>query len=370
VAAFERQGTTFSFGLRSQWASQHFVTLASGSRPPPARLMTANAGWSFGRWGGLGLAAVQEKRREASALETYTVSYNISFTRDIAFVMTAGRTRFEGKSEPYAGASLLVNLGDARTGGLNLSHSNGSTTRVLQAQSGLPTSEGWMWRVLATDYLGRRLDGGISWQGARSTAGLDVSSGRNDKSLRAGLAGTVLMLDRNIFFARKLGDSFAVAEVPGVANVRIYADNQEVARTDERGYAVIPRLNAYARQTLRLDTADIPLESDLRKPTMEVVPFGRNGMHAKFPLRKQRSALARLLLEDGEPVPAGAMATIGGAEVPVGRDGVTFIADRPEKPRVAVRWDNNRCSAQLPEEWPEGEMPELEDLVCIREVGL
>ena len=58
------------------------------------------------------------------------------------------------------------------------------------------------------------------------------------------------------------------------------------------------------------------------------------------------------------------------SEIPVGREGVTFIADRPASPRVAVRWEGQRCSALLPEIWPEGEMPELEDIVCVREVGL
>ena len=92
----------------------------------------------------------------------------------------------------------------------------------------------------------------------------------------------------------------------------LYADNQFVGRTNAAGYALLPRLRSYESNRIRLETADLPLDTQIDTVELDAVPSYRAGVFLPFPVRLARGALMRLMMVDGQPVPVGTVVRILG----------------------------------------------------------
>ena len=97
-----------------------------------------------------------------------------------------------------------------------------------------------------------------------------------------------------------------VVQVPGYADVGIYADNQLSTRTDSKGNALLTGLRSYQKNSVRIEQSDIPLDAQIDTLQLDAVPYFRSGLVLKFPVKRSRGALLSVVLENGEPLPAGA----------------------------------------------------------------
>src|SRR5207244_1800446 len=86
------------------------------------------------------------------------------------------------------------------------------------------------------------------------------------------------------FASREIDSSFAVAQVGGEPNVRIYRDNKLVGHTDQDGYAILPGLRAYQDNVIRIEQADLPLDIEVDAMQIEAIPHYRSGVLLKFPV--------------------------------------------------------------------------------------
>ena len=86
-----------------------------------------------------------------------------------------------------------------------------------------------------------------------------------------------------------------------------------------------------------------------------------------FPVRSGRAALIRLVLDDGEPAPAGAVIQIEGdtQEFYVARRGEAFVTGLQTANQVRLTWSNQQCqfSVTLPAESPD-QIVRLGPLAC------
>jgi len=101
-----------------------------------------------------------------------------------------------------------------------------------------------------------------------------------------GASGGVGSIGGYSFLSREITESFGVVRVADFPDVRVLHDNQVVARTDARGYAVLPRLRAYDRNPIAID------QRDLVAIVSTVAPeeFGGAGVWAGFGPREQPPA--------------------------------------------------------------------------------
>ncbi|MFP3408740.1 fimbria/pilus outer membrane usher protein, partial [Pseudomonas sp. SIMBA_065] len=74
----------------------------------------------------------------------------------------------------------------------------------------------------------------------------------NYRSLSLNASGAVLLHADGLEFGRYLGDTAALIEVPGVANVGL--QNATGTRTNSRGYALLPYLQPYRTNSVVLET--------------------------------------------------------------------------------------------------------------------
>jgi outer membrane usher protein len=191
------------------------------------------------------------------------------------------------------------------------------------------------------------------------TLGAHQSQGQT--AFRGSASGGVAFLGGSAFLSRRITDSFAVVQVPDYSGVGIYADNQLVARTDANGSALLPRLRPYQKNTVRIEQADLPLDAQIDAIQLDAVPYFRSGLLLKFPVKRSRGALLTVVLENGEPLPAGAQAQIIGDNVgenevfPTGFRGEVYLTGLAASNRLRVTWREQSCEFALP--FPESTEP-------------
>ena len=163
-----------------------------------------------------------------------------------------------------------------------------------------------------------------------------------------------------------------MVKVPDYSGVGIYADNQLVARTDANGSALLPRLRAYQINSVRIEQADLPLDAKVDKLQLDAVPYFRSGLLLKFPVKRSRGALLTVVLENGEPLPAGALAQIIADNIeenkvfPAGMGGELYLTGLAVSNRLRVTWLEQSCEFMLP--FPESTepLPYLGSYTCTR----
>ncbi len=170
-----------------------------------------------------------------------------------------------------------------------------------------------------------------------------------NSSYQVGASGAVLGTGSGIAFARGGPGGYALVSAPA-EGIRVYLDNQLRGQTDEDGRAVITDLRPFEENRVRLEATDLPLSSQIADTGLTIVPGRRSAVTARFKVESMRQIFARLVLEDGDPVPAGSSVhTIHGeASALVGYGGMVALATQ-DTGTLGVRadWSGGACRAEL-----------------------
>ena len=91
------------------------------------------------------------------------------------------------------------------------------------------------------------------------------------------------------------------------------------------------------------------------------MPYFRSGLLLRFPVKRSRGALLNVVLENGEPLPAGAQVQIIGGNAqenevfPTGFRGEVYLTGLATSNRLRVTWLEQSCEFMLP--YPESTEP-------------
>lgn len=284
---------------------------------PDIRLVSANYSVSAGKWGFLGVSLMRSLGPEA---------------------------------DTSLSATLTIPLGTRTTSSVSATSQRSGTQATVQVQRNLPAGTGVGYRALAGMGGSSRQEVGVSAQNDVGTYSVDAGKAQGQTAFRASVSGAVVTLGGNAFMTRHINDSFGVVEVPGYPNVRVYADNQEVARTNANGIALVPRMRPYQTNAIRIDESDLPLDARIDATQLDAVPYYRSGVMIKLPVKKSRGGLIRVTLDSGEPLPAGAIAQLGDGqeEFPTGLRGEIYLTDLESENQVGITWRGQRCRLAVP----------------------
>lgn len=153
----------------------------------------------------------------------------------------------------------------------------------------------------------RALDATLDLQGDSGTYELEGRSQSGSTQAQASATGGFAFMARHAFPTREIDDSFAVVRVGDESGVRIYRENQLVGQTDSSGYALVPGLRAYQSNAISMEQADLPLDVVIDTMQAQAVPYYRSGVMLDFPIVHPNGALLAVRLENGDPLPAGAL---------------------------------------------------------------
>ncbi len=365
---FERQTRTgLSFGLRSQWTTPAFLQL--GLQPgqlPPAMQLSANVGVSLGVGGSVGLGYVRQDNRDRSDAQIGSLSYNLPLGSASALVLSGFRTFDETRSAAVS-LTFVSALDSATSASATLSRPQDPRVQY-QLQRGLPEGAGAGFRLLTAGGAEEsRIEGGVALQNDTATFLAEGSRAGNTTAYRANLSGSVAVLDGMGFLARRLGDSFGVVHVPGFSDVEVLVNNQPAGRTDAAGYAVLPRLLPYQSNPVRLEIAQLPMDTSIGTAEIDAVPYSRSGLVLKFPVERRRGALVRLVLDDGTPMPVGAQVTLfdrRGESFPVAARGEVFVNGLSQRNRMVAEWRGQRCAFRVNLENDGPVQPRIGPITC------
>lgn len=365
-AGFERRTPVYSVSLQGEYSGRNFARIGVLPGYTPKTSLFAQV--SFPVLGN-GLAVGYGRQDTWEGGESRVISANYGFR--------LGRLGFAGlyayhdpihAPHTTVGVILTHALDNLTHASADVSSRGGRMQSIVQAQRNLPAGEGFGYRVLAGSGDVDRLDAGAYWQTGRTALSAEASRFDGSEAFRFGAAGAVAMTGEGVFLSRRIDGSFAVVKVGDYEGVRVYRDNQEVARTDARGMALITGLRAYQRNPVAIEQADLPLDAEVDTLELRLSPMLKSGVVASFPVRRVRSASFRLVGEDGQLLPPGTTLRIEGdageREFTVGFEGRAFVSGLGAQTSIAARWNGSRCRVVIEAGDDRTPVPDLGTLVC------
>jgi outer membrane usher protein len=360
----ERRRRHLGYSLRTSFGSRGFVQLgrpdaASAVRRETRLRLTFDAGHAATA----AVAVFQRRPFAGPGVDVVSLTYSRRLSRHWSLSLTGQSTDFlDRRRQGSVGATR--SLGRRLSAGARVRSDRGRTRTAIHLHRGLPRGSGLGYEIAAEDGPERRLLLAATGQNRIGRQRLEIgrSGGRN--AARWTATGALALLDGTLLPARRIGGSFALVRVAGYPGVRIYADNQPLARTDGHGLALLSDLRPYQVNEIRIDTDDLPLSARVDKVEIDAVPFDRGGLVLDFEARPEAGVMVRLVLASGEPPPPGAAAIPdgGGEAAVVGYGGEVYLV-RPAR-RLAVRWADEQCEARLPAPRDHGTLPVIGPVLC------
>lgn len=364
AAGVQRQARDLSLSLQIRYADRDFVQLGQAAGSSSRRTLNGNLGLPLGS-GSLGVSYLDQDRWEDGDTRLLSVNYSRGLGR-LGFVSLYALRSFSAEPDLTVGVMVTHAFDQRTSGSLDLSRSGDQDRQTLQLQRNPPAGDGFGYRLLAGRGSYEQYAAGGTLQTGRGTFTAEAARRGGASGYRLGYSGGTAAAAGGVFPGRRIDDSFAVVQVGDYAGVRVYRDNQEVARTDAGGRALVSRLRAYQENPIGIEQADLPLDAEVDTLLRRVTPSMRSGVAARFDVRASRGASFRLVAGDGTPLPAGAVVRIDGAEqrFPVGYGGRTFVTGLERRNRLLGEWPGHRCVAELPFGEAREPLPDLGTIVC------
>lgn len=367
-ASLERSTRGLSFGLRGQYASRNFSQI--GETPGLHYRVNGNAGFSLGLLGSVSLVQASESRYGRSRIATTAVNYQKQIGKAVSVLVNFSATRSDERLRHFTGVALVMPLDALASASLSSTRQNGITEDVIDVRQNLSADDGWAARARVTggNAHSARVDSGLTWQNALGQLSADTSYARRsgDGSVRLGMNGSLVMVGDVPRPVRQLGEAFAIVAVPGYPGIDVFHENQRIATTDTSGFAIIPRLRPYESNAVSLDSLKLSLSTELRDPRRRITPPRRAGVVLQFKASETRGALVQVLLENGDPVPAGAQISLQGVEpiFPFAANGQAWVTGLDADKDAIISWGNRRCAVQIPAPDQSKARPRIGPLTC------
>ena len=374
----ELQRTRWTFSARTQHATYHFAQIGQDpAAGAPSQINSLNAGYFAPGLGSFGAAYVMQEKRDATRTELLSLSYSTQIGRT-AFVGVNALRSLSGTPSDYIGAFVVIPLDSRTSVSANAQRSTvaGSASSSLfsmQLQRSLAPDDPFGYRLQASD------DG--AWQAEASyqnTVGdytLSAAQREGASALRAGASGGFATLGGGVFASRRIADSFALVQVPGYADVRVYKDNQLIGRTDASGNALVPSVRAYEVNPVSIEALDLPMDARVDALQRDALAYYRSGVLLRFPVGRSHGATVKIRLPNGSPLPAGATVRLeqpGQPDAldqpdtvfPVGFDGEVYLSGLSERNVLRATWRGQSCLMAVDFVAGSDPLPFLGYLVC------
>lgn len=364
---FEHSARELSWGGNIEYASRSFIRVGVLPDQPVPRL-TSQIYVTLGlaRLGSLSLSHTREDFYQARSLDILSLRHSVNVGWLGYLTLSLIRTS-ENTSDTTVALSLTHTLNAHTSASLTTTQdsASGSTTE-LDVQQSLPAGRGLGYRLIADTGALRALDGTLDLQGDSGTYELEARSQSGSTQAQASATGGFAFMAGRAFPTREIDDSFAVVRVGDESGVRIYRENQLVGQTDSGGYALVPGLRAYQNNAISIEQADLPLDVVIDTMQAQAVPYFRSGVLLDFPIVHPNGALLAVRLENGQPLPAGALVRLEGRqdEFPSGMNGEVYVTGLNDHNDLSAEWNGGSCRFSLSYSPTKDPLPRLGPFVC------
>ena len=368
LLGLQRQTLRFGAYLQAQGASASFSQLGQTHFAQAIRLQVAgNLTYSpAASLGTLGVGFAEIERYGQDKVRTVSATYSRRIGQKSSLVLTASRA-LSGVSGNSVSVNLLIPLERGINLGMTAATHDGLRDGYVTATAN-PGGDGLGWRVLGgSQSSASRAEGNAYYQGRYGRVSADLSQSSLQTASRVGASGGFVMAGSYLFATRRVDDSFALVEVPGYQDIGVGLGSNVLTKTDTAGVALVPRLMAYQRNSVRVDPADLPISAELDSIEQTAVPSWRSGVLVKYPVRSGRGALLKIKFDDGGEAPAGATVRIDGdrEEFYVARHGEAFVTGLEPASKLRLSWKGRQCTfaVELPAV-DANDIPRIDPVLC------
>lgn len=364
---FDRQGRRFNYGLQTTWTTEDFRQLGLlPGEPAPRQTTFARFGARLVGNSSISLSYVKVDQRRIDDTSFLNANYSLGLAQNLFF--NAFVSHDLEHSDTFLGLTVSFALGDQTSASFSHSRDDETHSNQVNIQRNLPRGTGFGYRLFAEDAHGTP-DRRLAEVSASTEVGIyraEAARFGNDMGYRLSASGGGAVLGGNMFLSRKVDDSFGVVEVGDYENVRIYHENQVIARTNENGAAFIPDMRPFDENQIRFEQADLPLDVRIGDIDTIGVPGFRRGVLVEFDVQASNGALITLVQENGEPLPAGATVNIIGSDqrFPIARRGEAWVTGLERENRLEARWSGQRCTFEITLPEDPGPLPQVGPIVC------
>lgn len=277
----------------------------------------------------------------------YQLGYN-NLYRQLSYSISAARVRDPlGRSDNQFFVSVTIPLGEgahAPSLGGNVTldqHGETLTQALLSGSAG--TDNQFSYGTTASRSSGDA-ESAVSVDGSyRSPYGQFSASyghGHGYTQYSAAATGVVVAHAGGVLFGQAAGDTMAIVSARDAAGARI--SNASGVRIDRSGYALVPYLTPYSRNTIELDPSGVPLNVQLAATSETVAPYAGAVVLVKFATSSARSVIVNARLGDGSAAPFGAEVfdeqqhSLG----VVGQGGRALLRGVKDAGRLTIRWND------------------------------
>jgi outer membrane usher protein len=341
---FERRTQGLSFGARSEFTTRHYANISSDRRREAAAMaMQVFAGMPIPH-GSIGASYLFRDARGGPDAELFSANASLRLD-NLGTLHLAGRKNLRGKKEAAVELFLTVPLGGRTSASAGVQQTLNGINATADLQRNLPVGEGSGYRVSASMGAVDRLNGRLSLQTTIGAYDSEVTWSDGKAGIRFVTGGAIASVGGDVFASRRLSQSFATVRVGKFKDVRVYSDNQLVGKTNGRGVAIVPRLRPFEKNIVRIDLADLPIDTSLAGGERVVRPHNRSGVAVDFEAKRSRAALLRVRLQDGEPLPTGAVVRLEGnaGEFLTASEGEVYLSDLKRDNLAFASWGDRTC---------------------------
>ena len=304
-------------------------------------------------YGSLSLSLVNETYWDSSRMESVGVGYsgsigkasyfiNYSYNRNVQSSDDSDNNR--PASDTVVSLTLSIPLGETLSANYTLNHGrHNDTTHSVGLNGSAFEDRSLNWSLMEGYNTKDKSTSGnlsVNYQGSKGDVaggyGYDRYSNHYNYSLRGGMVAHA----GGLTLSRFLGESSALVETPGVSDVTVRG--QTNVTTDAAGYAVVPYVRPYHRNSLALDEQEIP-GAEVDNVARTVVPTRNAIVKVKYDTRIGYKAMLTLRTRNGV-VPFGALVTLdndhGSASRSniVGDEGQVYLTGLQKKGQLLARW--------------------------------
>lgn len=255
-------------------------------------------GYSGLNFGSVSLGLSQTKYKLGSDESSVLVSYSKRINRRISL---SSNVRYTENEEPETEGylSLSYYFDNDHTATSAIRQGDDRNTQTLEARSNMPVGEGGGWWSLL-----EREDNGSSdvytfkpggqWNTSYGTYRGEVDLNSDYERLHLTAAGSIVSLAGIYGLTRPVTDSFGLVKVNDLEGVRIYANGQEVGKTNAQGNLFTPNLTSFYHNRISIGDEDIPIDYLMPQVEKNISPPYRSGSCLSFPVEKYQAFTAKL----------------------------------------------------------------------------
>jgi outer membrane usher protein len=210
----------------------------------------------------------------------------------------------------------------------------------------------------------------LGYQASVASVGVGITQGSDSRNLSLNASGAVLLHADGVELGSYMGDTSALVHVPGIAGVGVM--NATGARTNEKGYALVPSLRPYRVNSVVLQTDQLGPEIEIDNGSAQVVPRRGAVVKTTFAARSVNRLVITGQSPDGRPLPFGAQVSdaTGAVLSIVGQAGQMLLSTHTEPQTLTVRWGElaeHQCQLRvIPASMDLKQGYRLQTLMCLR----